>query len=198
MKKLFVFSLMWFVFTGVSFSQHFGLKGGLDLLNVKYVYQGEDEKANVQMGFHLGMAAEINLSRNIALGSGLIFAEKGFKEDYQLSGKDKTTFFYLEMPLLLILKGQLLQQGIYLFGGTYFDYGLFTNLTGSGFVIDKGFGGLPQQYQKFDMGLKIGGGITLNVFRIGLEYSHGWSDIRNADDTSVKNRVLGINVIYFL
>ena len=93
---------------------------------------------------------------------------------------------------------QFFPTGVLFFGGTYFDYGLFTNLTGSGFAIDKGFGPLPQQYRNFDMGLKIDGGITLGVFRIGLEYSYGWSDIRNAEDTSVKNKVLGINIIYML
>jgi len=68
------------------------------------------------MGFHLGMAAEINLSGKLALGSGLIFAEKGFKEDYQLSEKDKTTFFYLEVPLLWILKCNFFRQGFYFLG----------------------------------------------------------------------------------
>ena len=58
------------------------------------------------------------------------------------------------------------------------------------------FGSEPEQYRKYDLGMKPGGGIELNVWRFGLSYNMGLLDIRNATDTSVKNVVLGIDVAY--
>jgi hypothetical protein len=62
--------------------------------------------------------------------------------------------------------------------------------------MENGFGNEPDQYQKYDLGLDLGGGIAFDFWRLGLSYNVGLFDIRNADDTSVKNRVMGIDVAY--
>ncbi len=38
------------------------------------------------MGFHLGRALECDLTNNLAFGNGIIFTEKGFREDYEIPG----------------------------------------------------------------------------------------------------------------
>lgn len=62
--------------------------------------------------------------------------------------------------------------------------------------MEKGFGDEPEQYHNYDLGLDLGAGIAFDFWRIGLSYNIGLIDIRNADDISVKNRVLGIDVAY--
>jgi len=176
--------------------QRLGISGGLDILSAKYSYNGHNQKANGQMGFHVGMAIEFKLSNTLALGSGLVFSEKGFQEDYQIPEKDKTTFFYIDIPALLLYKIQTASNHLYFYAGPYLGLGLFTNLTGQNFDMENGFGSEPEQYLKYDLGMKLGGGIELDVWRFGLCYNMGLLDIRNATDTSVKNIVLGIDVAY--
>lgn len=176
--------------------QRFGIKGGLDILNANYSYNGDHQKANGQMGFHVGMVIEFKLSNAFALGTGLIFSEKGFQEDYLIPDEDKTTFFYIDIPALLIYKIPTASNHLYFYTGPYLGLGLFTNLTGQNFNMESGFGSEPEQYLKYDLGLKLGGGIELDVWRFGLSYNMGLLDIRNAIDTSVKNIVLGIDVAY--
>ena len=176
--------------------QQFGLKGGLDILSADYSYDGEQIKTNGQMGFHLGMVIEFQLSNALSLGSGLIFSEKGFQEDYQISDEDKTTFFYLDIPVLLIYGIHLNNSKLYFEAGPYLGLGLFTNLTGMNFDMENGFGAEPEQYRRYDLGMKFGGGLEVDVWRFGLCYNLGLMDIRNAEDTSVKNMVLGLDVTY--
>jgi len=176
--------------------QRLGIKGGLDILSVNYIYQEDPKNSNPQMGFHIGMAMEFKLSNSFTINSGLLFTEKGFQEDYQLADKDKTTFFYLDIPALLVYKIPTANNNLYFHAGPYLGIGLFTNLTGSSFEMEDGFGEEPEQYRKYDLGLALGSGIECDNLRFGLAYSVGLFDIRNATDTSVKNMVLGIDVAY--
>ena len=176
--------------------QYFGIKGGPDILWVKYNYKGEPRNSNPQMGFHLGMAVEFQLTPSFALGTGAIFSEKGFQEDYLLANEDKTTFFYLDIPATIVYKYQIGPNDLYVHAGPYLGWGLFTNLTGDSFEMETGFGNEPVQYQKYDRGLDLGCGIAFDIWRIGLSYKVGLIDIRNADVVSVRNRVLGLDVAY--
>ena len=196
MKKLILITVILFFQYFIVEGQHLGIKGGPDILSVKYNYNGEPKNSNPQMGFHLGMALEFQLSNSLAFGTGAIFSEKGFQEDYLLHGKDKTTFFYLDIPALFVYKIQAGSNNLYFHAGPYLGLGLFTNLTGESFEMEKGFGDEPAQYHKYDLGLDLGAGIAFDIWRFGLSYNVGLFDIRNADDISVKNRVLGIDVAY--
>jgi hypothetical protein len=103
--------------------QHFGIKAGPDILWVKYSYNDEPRNSNPQMGFHLGMAWEVQLSNALAFGTGTIFSEKGFQEDYLLPHEDKTTFFYLDIPALLVYKIQTGPNDLYFHAGPYMGFG---------------------------------------------------------------------------
>lgn len=188
--------LAFFSFQFIAHGQRLGIKGGPDILGANYSYNGQSKDSNPQMGFHLGMAIEFKLSDVFALGSGVFFSEKGFQEDFQIPDKDKTTFFYIDIPALFIYKVYTGNNNLYFQGGPYLGLGLFTNLTGSSFDMEEGFGTEPDQYKKFDFGLSFGGGIEFDIWRLGVSYNLGLVDIRNATDTSVKNMVLGIDVAY--
>ena len=195
MKKITLLMVILFFQHAVE-GQRPGIQGGLDILGANYRYNGKPEDCNPQMGFHVGLALEFKLSNAFALNSGVIFSEKGFQEDYLLPNEDKTTFFYLDVPALLVYKIQTGPNVLYFHAGPYLGLGLFTNLTGESFEMEKGFGDEPAQYHKYDLGLDLGGGIAFDIWRFGLSYNVGLFDIRNADNISVKNWVLGIDVAY--
>ena len=76
--------LILFALSRMASGQTLGIIGRPDILNVKYSYQNANIKTLPQMGFHLGMALENDLSNNLAFGTGIIFTEKGFREDYEI------------------------------------------------------------------------------------------------------------------
>lgn len=188
--------LILFALSHLASGQTLGIIGGPDISNVKYSYQNENIKTLPQMGFHLVMAIEYKLSENLAFGTGIIFTEKGFREDYEIPDYDKTTFFYLDVPAKLTYMIHANKVKFYAHAGGYFALGLFTNLTGSGFVIEDGFGEQHAQYRKYDAGLLFGGKVAFDIWRYGISYSHGLLDIRNASEINIKNTVLGIDVAY--
>ncbi len=196
MKFLKVVLLLFLSITFHVAGQHLGVNGGLDILGAGYNYEGEHVNTKRQMGFHVGLTVEFKLSDALAINSGLIFTEKGFQEDIQISGDNKTTFFYFDVPALLVYKIHTGLNYIYFQGGPYLGFGLFTNLTGEDFEIDKGFGPDPEQYRRTDLGMKFGGGIETGPWRFGLLYNMGLMDIRNATDTNVRNLVLGLDVSF--
>jgi len=196
MNKLTLIIIIFFSQYCIVKGQYFGIKGGPDILWVNYNYNGEPRNSNPQMGFHLGMTLEIQFTSSFAFGTGAIFSEKGFQEDYLIPNEDKTTFFYMDIPVLLVYKVQTGTNNLYFHVGPYLGLGLFTNLTGASFEMENGFGDEPEQYHKYDLGIDLGGGVSFDFWRIGLSYNVGLFDIRNATDTNIRNRVLGLDVAY--
>ncbi len=188
--------VLFLIFSSHVAGQHFGVNGGLDILGAGYDFEGEPVKTKRQMGFHVGGTIEFQLSDAFVISSGVIFTEKGFQEDIQISGDNKTTFFYFDIPALLIYKVHTGFNYIYFQGGPYLGLGLFTNLTGDDFEIDNGFGPDPEQYRRTDLGMKFGGGIETGPWRFGICYNLGLMDIRNAKDTNVRNMVLGLDITF--
>jgi hypothetical protein len=107
---------------------------------------------------------------------------------------DKTTFLYLDFPAKLTCTLHANIVKFYAHRGGYFALGLFTNRTGSGFIVEEGFGAQPAQYRNYDAGMLVGAGVAFDIWRYGISYSHGLFDIRNASEIKIKNTVLGIDV----
>ena len=176
--------------------QHLGIKGGPDILWVKYNSNGEPKNANPQMGFHLGMAFEFQLSSSLLLAQEQSFQRKDFRKITSFLEKTKPLFFiWIYRPYLFIKFRQELIICIFM-PGLISEWDCLPILQEQVSRWKKGLGMSPQQYRKYDLGLDLGGGIAIDVWRFGLSCNVGLFDIRNADDISVKNRVLGIDVAY--
>jgi len=190
MKKLNLLLLLIVLSISVSFAQRFGVKGGLNITNLKVENHNYDPK----MGFHLGPVAEFHFGNIFGLETGILLTTKGGTE--KIAGnKYRTSLTYLEFPLNFRAGYDFGPTRVYGILGPYFGLavgGKFTNIfddTKTTTKIDFG-----EEMSRFDAGLTIGASAAVHIFEIGFSYNHGFVNISELHDT--KNRAFYISVAY--
>jgi len=108
--KLIFATFLWSVLlVGTSFGQDrvsIGAKAGFNIANV-YDSKSENFSASPALGFVAGGFLTIPLSGAIAIQPEVVYSQKGYTNTYKNSGsnfKEKWTFNYLDIPLLLVLR----------------------------------------------------------------------------------------------
>lgn len=186
-----------------AFAQRFGVKAGLNLANVNYQPEPEEDFKMLPT-FNVGGVAEFDFSENMGIGVGLQLAGKGSKAED--SGFEvKFNPMYLQVPVNVYYRN----SGFYAGVGPYIGFGLFGNYTLS-FMGDEEtesieFGNdVDDDFAPLDFGLGFEVGYhVIAPLRISLSYDLGLmnilpQDIQDIDDEfSLRNNVLGINVAYF-
>ena len=199
LKKTFIFALM-LTMSYQSYSQTFGIKGGLNFANMlaKDAIGNFDTKMLTRM--NLGVTAEFGADEKFSFETGALLSFKGAKEDYGTAeGSYKIT--YLDIPLMAKLKFNSDEAKFYGKFGPYLGIGL------SGQSYDAGEGtkikwgtsedGSSEYLKKLDYGISIGAGVELGAIDFGLTYSLGLANISGmGDDTKIYNRVLSLSVGY--
>lgn len=215
--------------TSVSYSQ-LVVKAGLNFANMSYKdnYGTLDNK--MVTGIHFGATAEFPINEMFSFETGLLLSTKGSKRtestpygiDYDYKGKPT----YLDIPLTLKVTKDM--NGIKYFGifGPYIGIGIGGQIyeDGEGEKIKWGShigtdelitddNGIPilddndqfvwddsDDLKRLDYGLIIGGGVEINNFQIGLNYSLGLANLSpdKSDGLKVSNSVFGISVGYKL
>ena len=102
-----------------------GIRGGVNMSNL---YGDELSDKNVQIGFHVGLAADYEFIPNVAVQSGLYFVTKGAKysgELGSLSGDISMNPMYLQVPVHLAYKMDVMPGTRIVFhAGPYAAYGV--------------------------------------------------------------------------
>ena len=187
MKKIVFISLLTTMtyFTQAQVHTDFGIKGGLNLANLKIENTSSPDS---KVGLNLGLLAHIHFEPHWAIQPELMYSDQGAKED--VSGTEvKAKLHYINVPVLL-------------------QY-----MTGSGFRIQTGpqFGILASAktksgdsesnadnyYKTFDLAWAIGASyITNSGFGVDARYNIGLADINDAGGSSIKNRVWQFGLFY--
>lgn len=204
MKKLLVIIVCSLAAISMANAQkvNFGVRAGMNVANAggdfkDKEYVGEDTDFKSKIGFHVGVIADIELSKSFYLQPGLYFTTKGLKSEYKEEGYDyseKTNYNlnYLELPILASYRFDIadnikwhINAGPYFalgVGGkvkvTEIDEGDKTEYKYDAFGVadedsDEEKGGL----KRFDAGLSFGTGISLNKIYIGIKYDLGLVNI---------------------
>ncbi|NOT08632.1 MAG: PorT family protein [Gemmatimonadales bacterium] len=173
---------------GVAFSKF----GGQDA--------AEADFDKTRTGFAFGGIASLDITRHVALESGLLYAQKGSKID---DGVNKGTFKldYLQVPLLLKLrlpvKGGGLSISPHLYGGASLGFEAGCEITGLGgeAAVARPCEEVQAAVKSTDFGLVFGAGLDIGRAIIDVRYDFGLStvdDTTDPDDT--KNRTLYVLV----
>jgi hypothetical protein len=209
MKKLLLLGAV-VCLTQIAFSQttRFGIRGGLNLTNVKikatYMGQTASQSGTGIATFHIGGMADIPLSEHFSVQPSLLLDGKGSNFDDGSGGISKIRPYYLELPILLIAKTELPNTNFSIFGGAgpSVGYGLFGKATSQGQSEDV-FS--SNGFKRFDFGIDLAAGVELPAgFQFSFHFVPGLVDIGPGSDPStpdlaftVKNKVIQFSIGYF-
>ncbi|NOR74661.1 MAG: outer membrane beta-barrel protein [Draconibacterium sp.] len=198
-----------------SYSQTFGLKGGLNRNDVLY----ENASGNLSdiadmtmQGFHVGATMENLFSEVVSLESGLFVSLKSFKLDEYLDGvavRNKTYLYYLDIPIALKTKFDLgATSKWFVAAGPVIDIGFAGNQIstynwhGDGQAVKEKieWGNNEGEINRFDVGLTFGAGVEFNLWQVGVYYDFGLTDISSDTnpENTIKNRLWKLSVGYKL
>jgi outer membrane protein W len=201
---LLIFVLM-VTMTLESYSQTFGIKGGLNFATMIDKYDGSSYDSKSINGYHLGVTADFPLTEMFSFESGLQLSTKGNKynaySDRVGNYEEKYKLTYLDIPLTLKARYDI--NGIKLYGlfGPYVGIGLSGNFYSSTQDAMKVLWGSSEKLdgvhlKRLDYGLNIGAGVEIKVIQIGLTYGLGLANISGTSHEKMSNRVLSLSVGY--
>jgi hypothetical protein len=189
MKKTLLITVAFFALKAATAQRtetHFGLKGGVNVANLKIQNAGDGDG---RIGFHVGGLAHIHITKKFALQPELMFSAQGRRET--INGiKYKTNLSYINVPVL----------GQYMAGGglrlqTGPQLGLLVDAeTGVGDNME----GIRDDYKKLDVSWVLGASYLIPGSGFGFDgrYNLGLSNINDLSNREVKNRVWQFGVFY--
>jgi hypothetical protein len=186
----------------------FHVKAGLNLSNLSFDGPNlENSSGEMLSGFHIGAMVELPVSSKFSIETGLLLQSKGYQSEFtstvldedmdsvQISGDQKTSLLYLDVPILL--KGRFDLGGINLIAsaGPYFGFGL----SGTTFfeyphqgenyeeeaVIDYGDQG---DFKSVDYGLMATAGVEFSNVILSATYAYGLANIETFEPDTYTTR----------
>lgn len=211
MKKLLLVVLTLALFVGANAQVKLGVKAGLNLANLA----GDVEDNSMKIGAQVGVVADFAFGDALSLQTGLMFSQKGTKEEYDIMGEtftSKLNVNYLEIPINAVYGIGLGNNTLQLFAGPYIGIGLTgkmkSDVDGTDdvdiqFVSD--YTDVDEDkvgFKRFDIGLNFGAGYRINNIQIQANYGLGLSNLipeydGEAPDDKITNSVIQFSVAYF-
>ncbi|MCL6102718.1 MAG: PorT family protein [Bacteroidetes bacterium] len=196
MRKFTTLLIFAFMLTLVteSYSQTFGIKGGLNLANLTVSGDGISASVKSIIGIHVGPVAYFRLQENLSFNTGLLFSIKGAK----VEGTEglTETLNYLVVPLNLAYKFPINESvKFFIQAGPYVGYAIsgkdkYSDVTENVKFGEKG--GL----KRGDFGLGFGAGLGFGSIITSLNYELGLSNMIDDSNYKSKNKVLQLSVAY--
>lgn len=200
MKKLFFLTALATVFALSASAQSrvsFGIRAGLNLDHQLFVNSGITTLPDNQLGFHVGAVSDIRLFADLYLEPVLMFTTKGSSTTQTGVGTSRDRMYYLELPLMLMYYFPVIPDAL----GLSIHVGPMAALSLWGNHVDangnKTAAFSDNHLQRFDTGVRFGGGLEFHQVYLGLSYDVGLYDL-SPNNTSYKlhNRTLMISMGY--
>lgn len=189
-KVLFVFSFVAASIAASAQSTQFGVKGGLNIANLKATVSGMSVSAQSKLGANGGFFANIPVSENFRIQPEALFSMEGSKVEF-MGEKATTNLTYVNIPVM----AQYTASGFY--GETGPQLGLLVA------AKDKADGQSEDSkdaYESINLSWGVGAGYKLtNGLGFGVRYNLGLSNIaktESSEDASVKSNVFQIGLSF--
>ena len=185
MKKVFFGMIALFAISAINAQQPvtFGLKGGLNIANLKL---DNDADLEARLGLHAGGVAHIHLNQNWAIQPELLYSAQGFGD---IDNSDvKWKLDYVNVPVMV---QYMFDNGFRLETGP--QLGLLVNAKAeAGNVEDDLKDVLKSTDVSWGFGLNY---LSRSQIGVGARYNLGLTDI-SENNADVKNRVFQISLFY--
>ncbi len=161
-----------------------GLKGGVNLST----FGGSFKDAKSSFRYQFGVTADIALSHNLYLLTGLDLQTKGAKWDAASASALKYKPVYLQLPVALGYKLNLSEHTKFVLNaGPYAAYGIGGNAKGDGGKDKTSLFG-KDGFKKLDYGVIGGAGVELGKIALNVGYEYGIANINRGSGPKVTNR----------
>ena len=170
-----------------SHAQIFGIEAGLGLSSAVSPDTYVNDLYGRTLGVKLGGTIEFDVTDDLYLGSGLMFAKKGAS-----TTEDNLNMYYLQLPLSA-------RYNIFELGGSGSFY------AASGFYLASAIAAkqgnitytIGEDVKGFDFGLNVGFGVLFNdQIQLGLSYEGGFLDFSGNENNVLKNTALLVTFGY--
>lgn len=208
MKPLLVFALIFLLLTATASSQSkFGFFLGPQMTTAKYKINGYEQSTSSKFGFHAGVNWKIPFEEKIFFAPAIFYSMKGYKVEFDRPSvppdadaiDNNTTIHTGEVAALLQFDFGKSASHFFFRAGPTLDFQLFGK---ERFNLDGG--GETDRSMKFSFG-DYGRYAANFLLQLGYEmekgtqifatYSHGMTNINNADDgPAIRHRVFGLSV----
>ncbi len=212
-KQFYLIAILAFsIIPSAVLSQTFGIKGGLNLSNMKISDDNSSRRFKTNPGFHIGPTAEIPISEILSFETGLILSSKGFKSSFNLMGYESKSSFnplYLDIPLTAKASHTLNDIRIYGLLGPYIGFGVGgkgkEKITVDGETeksSEKINWGSDEEddFRRMDYGLVIGVGAEYQSFLFTIAYNMGLANLTkdNFEGAKTRNQAISFSVGYLI
>lgn len=188
MKYYLSFALASLMMIGTVSAQHvnFGIKGGLNVYNVK-----DDNESNYdsKSGLHAGLLAHIHLSKQWALQPELLYSGQGAK--YTTGGTEsKLKLDYINVPILF---QYMFDNGFRLEAGPQIGFLVSAKTETNDVSVD-----VKDQLKGTDLGIGLGVGYihVPSGFGVDARYNLGMTNISEDDNNKSMNRGFQLGVFF--
>ncbi len=178
--SLFACSMLLFTSQSMAQGTSIGIKGGGTLYQGVIEVMNVEETTDAAFAFGGGLFIEMPLNRFISVQPEVLFMMKAVEEDamFGMGGNFKNTFSYIDVPLLLRVKLDIL-DGLtpYILGGPFAGYLLKAEMEHGGSTED-----VTDDFKSINFGAKAGGGVKFGAVSIEVMYEMGLMNILDEDE----------------
>ncbi len=161
-----------------------GIKGGLNLANVKYDVSAMgfsmDETTDMRIGFHAGVFTNLALNDMLSIQLEALYTIKGSKEEEEFFGDTfeiETELAFVEVPVLLRFNVPIDgDTRPYLLAGGHVGYLLDATESEDGQSID-----ISDELNEINFGASFGAGVSFGSFFIEGRYDLGLANLADVD-----------------
>lgn len=168
--------------------QEIGVLKGLNSANIQFGGDGAAASADPRHGIVGGKYLSHVIRGPVAIELDVLMAMKGTEFEFGQSDAGKAKLLYLDFPLLARLNIPVSGAArLHLIAGPSFNFKLSGTFDREGSAAD-------DRIKVYETALVVGGGATVNRFRIDARYGLGLTDIAKEADFTARNRVVSVLV----
>ena len=215
-----LFALMFVLsLAGQVHAQSIHLKGGLNLASMNFDNEWfDDDDISWKAGFIAGATVEFPITTMLSLETGMLFASKGYKSEYEesfpewneeYSAEETVSLLYVDIPITAKALFNVGDIDIFLTAGPYVGIGItgtykaewkdtWNGHTDSGSIeedIEWGSGD-DDDLKRLDFGLLVGAGVEFGSLTVGAAYGMGLANISPHDVVDINNKTISITLGY--
>jgi len=197
LKKIIILPCLLLISVAVSAQLSVGLRGGVNIATQTFEADGFDISPDNIMGLTLAGILELGLTENFAIQPEIAFVQKGYQIDIEIFGTKssiKNRVNHIDFPILAKYKFGGEAIGAYVAAGPTFGYAMSGSITEDG---DKEKYEDWEDYNRFEVGGSLGGGLRFGKFFVDVRYLLGFTNLFTGEDDEIskaRNRGISLSV----